>query len=100
MFARGIIRLGVSPALGLPESAVVLRDGQSFVFEVGPDDRVLQHKVETGRRADGRVEILSGLASAAKVVASGGAFLNDGDLVRVEPGAGPLGGLERASAAL
>jgi RND family efflux transporter MFP subunit len=100
MFARGIIRLGVSPALSLPESAVVLRDGQSFVFEVGPDDRVLQRKVETGRRADGRVEILSGLASAAKVVASRGAFLNDGDLVRVEPGAGPLGGLERASAAL
>ena len=99
MFARGTIRLGVSPALSLPESAVVLRDGQSFVFEVGEGDRVAQLKVETGRRADGRVEILSGLSPAARVVASGGAFLNDGDLVRVESDHGAVGELDRASAA-
>ncbi len=85
MFARGTIRLGASPAISLPESAVVLRDGQSFVFEVADGNRIVQHRVETGRRVDARVEILSGLAPAARVVASGGAFLNDGDLVRVEP---------------
>ena len=85
MFAQGSIRLGTSEALNLPESAVVQRDGNSYCFEVLPDDRVAQRKVETGRRADGRVEIRSGLKAAAQVVASGGAFLNDGDLVRVEP---------------
>ena len=85
MFARGTIRLGASSALTLPESAVVLRDGKSLVFELGEGDRVLQRQVETGRRSEGRVEIREGLAADARVVASGGAFLNDGDLVRVEP---------------
>ena len=86
MFARGLIRLGQSKALSLPESAVILRDGNSYAFVLGPGDRVTQIKVETGRRADGRVEILSGLGVEARVVERGGAFLNDGDLVRVEPG--------------
>lgn len=85
MFARGSIRLGTRSALTLPESAVVLRDGNSYVYEVGEDGRVAEHKVETGRRAEGRVEVLAGLDAAARVVASGGAFLNDGDLVRIEP---------------
>ena len=87
MFAQGEIRIGASQALTLPESAVVLRDGSSYVFEVLTGDRVAQRKVETGRRGNGRVEVLSGLDTAARVVESGGAFLNDGDLVRVEPGA-------------
>jgi HlyD family secretion protein len=84
MFARGLIRLGQSKALSLPESAVILRDGKSYAFVLGPEDRVAQAKVETGRRAHGRVEILSGLDPDARVVERGGAFLNDGDLVRVE----------------
>jgi HlyD family secretion protein len=96
MFARGTIRLGTRRALTLPESAVVLRDGNSYVYQVGEGDRVAQLRVETGRRAEGRVEILAGLDTDARVVESGGAFLNDGDLVRIEtvlavpqPGARP-----------
>jgi HlyD family secretion protein len=100
MFAQGTIRLGASRALTLPESAVVLRDGSSFVFEVLPDDHVAQRKVETGRRANGQVEILAGLNSAARVVESGGAFLADGDLVRVESGSTSMGAVERAGKAL
>ncbi len=84
MFAQGQIRVGASQALTLPESAVVLRDGSSFVFEIQAEDRVAQRKVETGRRGEGRVEILSGLDTTARIVATGGAFLNDGDRVRVE----------------
>ena len=91
MFARGRIRLAVSPALTLPESAVVPRDGNSYVFEVVAGDRVAQRKVLTGRRARNRIEINEGLDTGARVVASGGAFLNDGDLVRVEPGSFPAG---------
>ncbi|WP_295443366.1 efflux RND transporter periplasmic adaptor subunit [uncultured Thiodictyon sp.] len=99
MFAQGTIRVGASQALTLPESSVVLRDGSSFVFEVLADDRVAQRKVETGRRAAGQVEILSGLNSAARVVESGGAFLADGDLVRVEVDTGSNAGIGRTSAA-
>jgi HlyD family secretion protein len=84
MFARGSIRLGRRDALTLPESAVVLRDGNSYAFALGPGNRVAQLKLKTGRRSDGWVEILAGLEPDAQVVERGGAFLNDGDLVRVE----------------
>jgi multidrug efflux pump subunit AcrA (membrane-fusion protein) len=83
MYAHGEIRVDTTPALTVPFSAVVLRDGHSYVFEVGADRRVRQLKVTTGRRAENRVEILGGLPADASVVESGGAFLNDGDSVRV-----------------
>lgn len=83
MFARGDILVGATEALTLPQSAVVLRDGFSYVFEIGRDQRVVQRKIVTGRRANNRVEIIEGITKDAKVVASGGAFLNDGDTVRI-----------------
>ncbi len=87
MFARGEIVLGESAATSLPQSAVVAKDGFDFVFAVGTvsgDKAVVKAmKVATGRRQGGRVEILSGLAAGARVVATGGAFLADGDTVRI-----------------
>ncbi len=83
MFARGEFATGSSTALTLPQSAVLLRDGFSYVFTVGADGRVAQGKVSTGRRSGDRVEILQGLDEKARVVASGGGFLADGDTVRV-----------------
>ena len=85
MFARGEFELAQRQGLTLPQSAVVLRDGFSYVFTVGADNRVLQQKVSVGRRQGDRIEIASGLAAGARVVASGGGFLADGDLVRVVP---------------
>jgi HlyD family secretion protein len=84
MFAGGEIRIGSAAANALPTSALVLRDGHSYVFQVSPQNTVVQLKVETGRRQGSQVEILTPLSADARIVASGGAFLNDGDLVRVE----------------
>jgi hypothetical protein len=50
---------------------------------VGAQDRVNQVKVQTGRLVADRLEIVSDLAADARLVASGGAFLNHGDTVRV-----------------
>jgi RND family efflux transporter MFP subunit len=83
MFARGEFATGSSTALTLPQTAVLLRDGFSYVFTVAADGRVTQGKVSTGRRSGDRVEILQGLDEKARVVASGGGFLADGDTVRV-----------------
>ncbi|MCY7316597.1 MAG: efflux RND transporter periplasmic adaptor subunit [Rubrivivax sp.] len=83
MFARGEFELGRSPALTLPQSAVLLRDGFSYVFKLGADNRVAQAKVSVGRRVGDRIEILQGLDPTARVVASGAGFLADGDTVRV-----------------
>jgi RND family efflux transporter MFP subunit len=89
MFARGEFDLGASAALTVPQQAVVMRDGFSYVFRLNPDNRVNQVKVQTGRRLADRVEVLEGLRPDASVVASGAGFLNDGDLVRIAADAGP-----------
>jgi RND family efflux transporter MFP subunit len=87
MFARGEFATGSSTALTLPQTAVLLRDGFSYVFAVSADNRVAQLKVGTGRRSGDRIEILQGLDEKARVVVSGGGFLADGDTVRVVPAA-------------
>ena len=87
MFARGEFDLGATPALTVPQPALVVRDGFSYVYRVNADNHVAQLKVQTGRFQDSRVEILSGLAADARIVADGAGFLNDGDMVRVAPAA-------------
>lgn len=82
LFARGDFVLGESAALTLPQSAVLLRDGFSYVFRID-GSKVRQQKVQIGRREADRVEVRSGLAAGAAVVESGVGFLADGDTVRV-----------------
>ncbi|MGQ0711992.1 MAG: efflux RND transporter periplasmic adaptor subunit [Rhodoferax sp.] len=85
MYARGEFTLGQSGALTVPQTAVVVRDGFSYVYRVGADKRVSQVKVATGRIAGDQVEIVSGVKPSDQLVASGGSFLSDGDTVRVVP---------------
>ena len=87
MFASGQFELGASQAMTVPQQAVAVRDGFSYVFILKPDNRVSQLKIKTGRRLDERVEVTEGLAPGARIVVSGAGFLNDGDLVRNVPAA-------------
>ena len=82
MFAKGEFELGKSSGLTVPQQAVVVRDGFSYVFRLNPDQRVSQLKVQVGRRVGERLEVLQGLDAQAVLVASGAGFLNDGDLVK------------------
>lgn len=84
-FARGEFDFGRRQALTLPQSAVLLRDGFSVVLRIGEDGRLTQTKITVGRRVGDRVEVLAGLKAGERVVATGGGFLGDGDLVRVAP---------------
>lgn len=83
MFARGEFETGSVRMVTLPQSAVLMRDGFSYVLRVGADSRVARTKVKVGRRAGDRIEIVDGIAAPARVVAAGGAFLGHGDLVTV-----------------
>ncbi len=83
MFARGEFEIGAGSAMTLPQSAVQLRDGFSYVLRLGPDSRVIESKIRVGRRSGDRIEVLDGLQPDARVVATGGGFLGDGDTVRV-----------------
>lgn len=83
MFAGGSFELGSTEVMTLPLSAVQMRDGFSYVLRINADSRVIQTKVTTGRRTADRIEIRSGLQLSDQLVSTGGAFLGDGDLVRV-----------------
>ncbi len=82
MYARGEFDLGSAPGLTVPQQAVVVRDGFSYVFRLNADNRASQVKVRTGRRHGERVEIIEGIAPDAVLALDGAGFLNDGDLVR------------------
>ena len=93
MFANGEFDFGSSTGLTVPQQAVVVRDGFSYVFQLNTDQRVAQRKVQAGRRLGDRIEV-TGVAADAVLVASGAGFLNDGDLVRVVPASAPAAGLD------
>lgn len=82
MYASGRFDMGMSNAVTLPQQAVVIRDGFSYVFRLNADNRVSQVKVVTGRRLLDRIEVVQGLTPDATIVVSGAGFLNDGDLVK------------------
>jgi len=83
MYARGEFELGSTGALTVPQTAVVVRDGFSYVYRVGADNRVSQLKVQTGRVVGEHIEIQSGVKPEDRLVASGGSFLSEGDTVKV-----------------
>ena len=91
MYLQGNIDVGTQSALALVQSAVVMRDGHAYVFELQEGSnanqivqaKVIQRKVTTGRIQGDYIEVLEGLQPNAKVVLTGGAFLNDGDIVKI-----------------
>jgi HlyD family secretion protein len=83
MYAKGEFSLGAQNALTLPQQALVLRDGFTYAMRIEPNNKVTQIKLQTGKRGGDSVEILSGVKVGEKFVASGAAFLADGDTVKV-----------------
>ena len=87
MFATGDFALGQSSGLTVPQQAVVVRDGFSFVFSTQGKESgqttVKQIKVTTGRRVGERLEILDGIEKGQVIVAAGAGFLNEGDTVAI-----------------
>ena len=84
MFARGTFEIGTKEVLTLPAAAIVMKDGFAYVMQVATDGRVKQLKIQTGERAGANVEVMGLDATInSDFVASGGAFLADGDLVTV-----------------
>ncbi len=86
MYAKGEFLLGASNVLSLPQQALVLRDGFTYAMRLEPGNKISQVKLQTGRRADDAVEVLQGAKVGEQFVASGAAFLTDGDTVKVVAG--------------
>lgn len=84
MFVKGEFDLGEKAALTIPQTALLLRDGFTYVLIINKDNRVTQQKVTIGRRLKDRIEVID-LPNNVKLVASGTGFLADGDLIKVAP---------------
>ena len=79
-FGRAVIETLHRRGLAVPSSAVVYSDSDSFLQKV-EDGKVRTVPVVLGARADGYVEVVSGIADGDLVVARAGTFVADGDLV-------------------
>ncbi|RKG49609.1 efflux RND transporter periplasmic adaptor subunit [Acinetobacter cumulans] len=82
-FVDGKITVGQNKAYVLPQTAIVMRDGRSYIYVVNDKNIANSQVVETARRKDGFVEIVSPLALNLKIVETGGAFLTNGMTVKI-----------------
>ncbi|MDC7222434.1 MAG: efflux RND transporter periplasmic adaptor subunit [Spirochaetales bacterium] len=69
-------------ALTIPEEALIIRNDTQFVYLVA-GEAVKKTPVETGKKSNGLVEILSGLDEGDEVVTEGKTLLSDGVKVRI-----------------
>jgi HlyD family secretion protein len=81
-FARAAVVVARREGVAVPSAAVLFSAGDIHV-QVVKDGRIAERKVRAGINAGGWTEILEGLAEGEQVVAKAGAFLRDGDAVRV-----------------
>ena len=75
-------------AVTVPEVAVVMQGGATFVWSVA-DGKAVRTKVTTGVRLPGVVQIVDGLAAGARVVVQGLQGVRDGQPVQVREPAKP-----------
>lgn len=78
MFVQVLIESGAHSGVVVPVAALQTEGDSSYVF-VPDGAHAKRLPVRTGLRMDDRIELLSGLPSGARVVATGSAFLSDGD---------------------
>nr|PZN64386.1 MAG: efflux transporter periplasmic adaptor subunit [Pseudomonadota bacterium] len=92
MFARGEIAAGSGAGLMVPVASVVMQDGYSYVFVVGPDNVVERRRVEQAGVYGDMLEVASGVQAGEIIAVKGAGFLKDGDTVAVASAGGELTG--------
>jgi len=80
-FASVQINSGTVVAPMLPESAILSDDEGSFVFIVGPENKVVKRRVELGIITAGGIAISSGLDGSERIVMRAGGFLAEGQVI-------------------
>ena len=96
LFARVLVKGKQTREVVLaPESAIVPRSGETFVFRID-HGRAVEVKVKLGERRGAEVEIVEGLLPNALVVTAGQLRLRNGVAVEVVDG-GPTPGVGKAA---
>lgn len=81
-FANAEIVAGSVVAPVLPESALLSDNAGSYVYIVGPDNKIVRRPVKTGTVTDRGVIVVSGLTGDERIVERAGAFLQPGETVK------------------
>jgi HlyD family secretion protein len=79
-FARAAIETVRRRAVAVPASAVIYADSDAFLQKV-ERGRVKTVAVKLGARAEGYVEVVSGVSEGDEVISRAGTFVADGDMV-------------------
>ncbi len=87
---NGVVVLGESEAVVVPEQSVVLRPAGDVVYVI-KDNKAEQRKVKSGLRQEGQVEITEGVAAGEIVAVDGASFLTDGAEVTIQENAATPG---------
>ena len=87
MFMRVTVTADPRTSLAIPESAVQPVGPRTFVWRVTPEDGTLKARrieVELGQRAEGFIEVKSGLDQGDRVITEGIIRVRDGSELKVE----------------
>jgi RND family efflux transporter MFP subunit len=82
-FAHGTAVIGHDQRPLVPQTALLTDSGGSYVLIVGADNKVVRRAVSYGDAQTGGITILDGLTGEERVVSTAGAFLKEGEAVRV-----------------
>lgn len=84
MFADVGLRKGTDSLLMVPESVLVHRGQLTGLYTVNDNNELLLRWVRTGRRQNGKVEILSGLKPGERMVLAGDQKLVEGQKITIQ----------------
>lgn len=79
----GVVVIGESEAVVVPEQSVVLRPAGSVVYVI-KDNKAEQRVVRAGLRQEGKVEIIEGVSAGEIVAVDGASFLTDQATVTIQ----------------
>ena len=81
-FARAEVTVSNAERQVLPQTAVLTDDRGSYVLIVNADNRVERRAVHVSGMVQSGVTIADGISGSEHVVATAGAFLQEGELVK------------------
>ena len=82
-FARGEVKVGSEMRPVVPQTAVLSDGPTNFVYVVGADSHVLRRPVKVSGTQPQGIVIGEGIDGSERIVSSAGAFLHEGELVRL-----------------
>ncbi|MBI4419377.1 MAG: efflux RND transporter periplasmic adaptor subunit [Gemmatimonadetes bacterium] len=90
-FVTATLQLYVEDALVVPQPAVMLGEGSSYVFVVGPDQKASTRRIEVGRQVGDLVIVTRGLDIGESVVTDGQLRVTPGAQVEIRSDSMPAG---------